>query len=53
MNFVQNARLRSLNLKVNLAGHSRGSITCYKIAYALLQDYGTTIKVNIFAMVKS
>ncbi len=37
-------------LTVNLAGHSRGSITCYKIAYQLFQTYGTSILVNIFGI---
>lgn len=36
------------DMTVNLAGHSRGSITCYKIAYAL-KKY-PAIKVNIFAI---
>ncbi|MBY0230908.1 MAG: hypothetical protein K2W96_16605 [Gemmataceae bacterium] len=36
---------------VNLVGHSRGSITCYKIARALRDDTATAaIPVNIFAI---
>ena len=37
-----------VQMTVNLAGHSRGSITCYKIAHALRNDPG--IKINIFAI---
>ncbi len=36
-------------LIVNLAGHSRGSITCYKIASALF-EWNPLIHVNIFAI---
>ena len=36
-------------LTVNLAGHSRGSITCYKIASALF-EWNPLIHVNIFAI---
>jgi len=53
LTFVRNSRSlleRNETLTVNLAGHSRGSITCYKIAYQLLQAYGTNIPVNIFAI---
>lgn len=39
------------NPVINLAGHSRGSITCYKIARALAQDPDTAyLRVNIFAI---
>ena len=41
-------RVQFTDLTVNLAGHSRGSITCYKIAYELRNRPG--IKVNIFAI---
>lgn len=41
-------RIRFTDMTVNLAGHSRGSITCYKIAYALRKQ--PAIKVNIFAI---
>jgi hypothetical protein len=41
-------RIRFTGTTVNLAGHSRGSITCYKIAHALRKFPG--IKVNIFAI---
>src|SRR5262249_52919164 len=38
-------------LTVNLAGHSRGSVTCYKIARALCDDPSTKdIPVNLFAI---
>ena len=40
-------------ITINLVGHSRGSITCYKIANALLHDQYPairTIPVNIFAI---
>lgn len=37
-----------VQMTVNLAGHSRGSITCYKIAHALRNDPG--VKINIFAI---
>jgi hypothetical protein len=37
-------------LQVNLAGHSRGSMTCYKIASALDKLYGNQVNVNIFAI---
>ncbi len=46
-------RMAELNapVTVNLAGHSRGSITCYKIARALNDDTVTmNIPVNIFAI---
>jgi hypothetical protein len=36
-------------LTVNLAGHSRGSITCYKIASALF-EWNPNLRVNIFAI---
>jgi hypothetical protein len=39
------------DVTVNLAGHSRGSITCYKIARALCNDASTSrIPINIFAI---
>jgi hypothetical protein len=39
------------DIVVNLVGHSRGSITCYKIARALCNDQSTTlIPINIFAI---
>jgi hypothetical protein len=39
------------NITVNLAGHSRGSITCYKIARALCDDRASSrIPINIFAI---
>jgi hypothetical protein len=39
------------NITVNLAGHSRGSITCYKIARALCDDpVSARIPINIFAI---
>lgn len=42
---------RSGGITVNLAGHSRGSITCYKIARALRNDAATKmIPVNVFAI---
>jgi hypothetical protein len=41
-------KIRISNTTVNLAGHSRGSITCYKIAHALRKFPG--IKINIFAI---
>lgn len=37
------------SLTVNLAGHSRGSITCYKIASALF-EWNPLIHVNVFAI---
>jgi hypothetical protein len=48
--FVKRTLEREKHLTVNLAGHSRGSITCYKIAYKLLQTYGTNLPVNIFIL---
>lgn len=41
-------KIRISSTTVNLAGHSRGSITCYKIAHALRKFPG--IKINIFAI---
>jgi hypothetical protein len=44
---------RGIAITVNLAGHSRGSITCYKIASALLNDADPAVRsvpVNIFAI---
>ena len=39
------------NITVNLVGHSRGSITCYKIARALCDNKETSLlRVNIFAI---
>ena len=43
----------SRGIAINLAGHSRGSITCYKIANALLNDADPAVRalpVNIFAI---
>jgi hypothetical protein len=50
LSFVKTRLENDKDLTVNLAGHSRGSITCYKIAYQLSQTYGTKIPVNIFAI---
>jgi hypothetical protein len=50
MRFIRALRANDPHLTVNLAGHSRGSITCYKIAYDMLQEFGTAIPVNIFAI---
>jgi hypothetical protein len=50
LRFVRDRLEGNAHLTVNLAGHSRGSITCYKIAYHLLQTYGANIPVNIFAI---
>ena len=47
--FIKDAHEQDPNLKVNLAGHSRGSITCYKIANALFR-IDPKIEVNIFAI---
>jgi hypothetical protein len=41
-------KLRITDTTLNLAGHSRGSITCYKIAHALRKVPG--IRINIFAI---
>ena len=38
------------DITVNLAGHSRGSITCFKIANALYENRATRCRVNIFAI---
>jgi hypothetical protein len=48
-------RLKQINdqVTVNLAGHSRGSVTCYKIARALRDDPSpklSKLKLNIFAI---
>lgn len=48
--FVRDRLNDTTHLTVNLAGHSRGSITCYKIAHQLLQTYGANVPVNIFAI---
>ena len=48
--FVRDTLTRERHLTVNLAGHSRGSITCYKIAYQLFETYQNTVPVNIFAI---
>jgi hypothetical protein len=48
--FVRDRLNDTRALTVNLAGHSRGSITCYKIANQLLQTYGNNVPVNIFAI---
>ena len=44
----QGNKIRMAGMTVNLAGHSRGSITCYKIAYALRKL--PAIQINIFAI---
>jgi len=49
VNFVRDAVQARGPLTVNLAGHSRGSITCYKIA-SELQDWMPNLTVNIFAI---
>lgn len=49
VNFVRDAVSSRGPLTVNLAGHSRGSITCYKIA-SELQDWAPNVPVNIFAI---
>ncbi len=50
MRFIREVRRTDPHLTVNLAGHSRGSITCYKLAYDMLQEFGTDVPVNIFAI---
>ncbi len=35
---------------VNMAGWSRGGVTCHMVANAMYKEYGETIKVNIFAV---
>jgi hypothetical protein len=50
--FVNHRKTQGMDgrLTVNLAGHSRGSMTCYKIASALDKMYGNHVHVNIFAI---
>jgi hypothetical protein len=53
VNFVHARAIRhgASNVTVNLAGHSRGSITCFKIAYRLHEKKETKdCPVNVFAI---